>query len=31
VNVTPQRLLRKGLLVMQSRQRWIRLEEKSRG
>jgi len=31
VNVTLQRLLRKGLLVMLSRQRWIRLEEKSRG
>ena len=31
VNVTLQRLLRKGLLSMQSRQRWIRLEEKPRG
>ena len=31
VNVTLQRLLRKGRLVMQSREKWIRLEEKPRG
>jgi transcriptional regulator with XRE-family HTH domain len=31
VNVTLQRLLRKGRLIMQSRDKWIRLEEKPRG
>ena len=31
VNVTLQRPLRKGRLVMQSREKWIRLEETSRG